>query len=199
VTDPDADSGGCCPRVLPFFVVAAVVLLTAGCLSGGPSSPSNASEDVGPTSDSPSTAHAEPTKIVDIHNDEGAKEADVACLAGGAPSLPRESGAYVAAGTSQLRVEVSLALTYTSTQVGYALDSNAADHADDNNRSITWLPQVGPGEEATFTVNVSSDQLEEPGENRWTFYQRMQPPGVDDVCYTGGGMGEKDTVIEAVP
>jgi hypothetical protein len=202
LTDDRKGAGGEVRRLALLLALVASAAFVVGCLDDGQNGSKEdlETEAVGNASQASSRANlSSVTAIVDLHSTPPAFEFDVLCQGGGGPSLPREEAAYLLPGTDELRIEVEIAPSYTSMQVGYVLDSNAADHASENNRSITWLPQIGPGEQRTFTVNVSSDQVEKPGEERWTFYQRMQPPGVDDVCYTGGGTGEKHIEIEAVP
>lgn len=193
-----ARRGGPSSSSLLFIIFSVLLITMAGCLGNELESGSEALETNAGAALNDERLQ-ERTTIVKVRSGERAVEADVACAMSGGPKLPRSSVDFIKAGTDELEVNVSLAATYSSIQVGYVLDSNDAGHAPSNNRSIAWLPQVGPGQEATFRVDVATEQTEEPGEPRWTFYQRMQPPTVDDICYTGGGMGEKEITIDAVP
>lgn len=189
-------------RFFELFVVLIVLLLLSGCLGGSGEGGEGSNASVSPMTDANSSGPrlVEPVKLVEVNTTSRTGFAlDVLCTFGGGPKLDRIEGNHVLPGTSEVTVEVRLSMTYTSTQVGYVLDSNGADHAPENNRSITWLPQVGPGEHRSFTVEVQADETEDTGEYRWAFYSRKQPPGVDDVCYTGGGSGPVKVDIHAVP
>lgn len=176
----------------------------AGCLGGDetvePAESSGEGDDPAAGSATDEQRLTEVTPIVDLEDDPAtAWEADVLCLAGGGPILPRVEGNYVLPGTESLSVHVEVPPTHTAVQVGYVLDSNEARGAPQNNRSITWLPQVDPGDSQDFTVEVAPGEHETGGETRWAFYERHQPPGVSEVCYTGGGVGPQPILIDAVP
>lgn len=185
------------------LLLIATMVLLSGCLGA----PGNGGAEDDTRGEEPAVKEAarsnvtleDPSTIVRVNQTSRTGfAADVLCQFGGGPKLDRVDGSRILVGTAHLEVEVELSATYTSLQVGYVLDSNGAEHAPENNRSIHWLPQVGPGEERTLTVSVNATQFEGE-ENRWAFYARMQPPGVDDVCYTGGGSGPLRVHIRAMP
>lgn len=183
-----------------FFIGGASL---TGCLESGdsPELESSGEPDArDPLNGSEVRELTEVTPIVDLGDASAtAWEADVLCVAGGGPMLPRVDGNHVLPGTETLNVRLEVPISHTAVQVGYVLDSNEAGHAPSNNRSITWLPQVNPGEARNFTVDVEPQQQERGKETRWAFYQRHQPPGIAEVCYTGGGVGPKTIRVDAVP
>lgn len=132
----------------------------------------------------------EPTTIVQIENPPEAFEADVMCLFGGAPPLPRVDGNHILPGTETLEVEIEAPPTYTWVQMGYSLDSE---------EEITWLEPVGPGSSETLLVDVDPSQTEGPDETRWTFYKRLQPPNAEQTCYAGAGVGPLSISVVATP
>jgi hypothetical protein len=113
-----------------------------------------------------------------------------ACVgAGSGFALDREGP--IPAGTERLEVTVQSAQTHTGVQAGYSFDRG---------KTITWLPTVHGGPE-TFVVLVAPEQWEtdEDGSTRWSFHHQMNlPEPASQDCYTGGGSGRWDIVVEAV-
>lgn len=126
--------------------------------------------------------------------------ADALCTAGGAPNLEARENPILP-GANRLEVHVTTAPdsrgVWTGAQLGYVVDGNGADHAQNVDADITWLPPVHQGNQ-TSTVDVPTDAVETDGPNRWDFYLRINPADADEACYTGVGVGELRVAVDAV-
>lgn len=187
-----------------WLIAVACLVVSAGCLGlgddGGPvDAASTAAEDTGgenATASGPWHGETELRIAESEMTSATAVEADVACAFGGAPQMER-TGNRVLPGAQELAVTVETSPTSAGLQVGYVVDPDAPDYAEDED-AITWLDAVPPSSSETFTVDVAADQVEEPGEAlAWTFYVRVNP-GVDQLCYTGASVGPRSVVVDAV-
>lgn len=110
------------------------------------------------------------------------------------------TGEAILPGTGHLSISAEAAATYAGRlQLGYVVDGNSAKHAGGVNKSITWLEPVPHGGNRSYEVAVPANQTEAPDHpTRWDFYYRLQPPAMEQDCYTGAGAGEIRIQIDAV-
>lgn len=176
------------------------IVMVAGCLTGEDRFDGEV-ESVEPSASGPDMEDIwqgeDRLTVVDHEHDmEGGLEADLLCISGGGPIIPR-TGAPVAFDTDRLEITATVEPVWTGLQIGYVVDGTNADHAGGEEKEITWLDPVYPSMEETFHVSVEGDQFEEPGPDRWSFYYQVNP-GLEGACYTGGGTGVWAVTVDAV-
>lgn len=162
------------------------MLLCMSALAGCSAKPT--ATDLEPATASPEVdpwGGAQRMLILDRHS--STTEADLPlCLGGGSGFDLQRTGNQILNGTRHLEVTVSAAPGQTGVQAGYSIDGS--EHV--------WLPTVTNGIE-TFIVPVSQETFEP--EARWRFRHQMNlPDPATQPCYTGGGSGQWDIVVQAV-
>lgn len=168
----------------------------AGCLSGAEIGKSALDRPLETPAGADPWGGTDRQGLLEIHADM-LYQFDVLCVAGGGPILERNGEGRVLAGASHVIANVRVDPTFSGFQLGYVLDEDPA-YDETAQEGIAWLPPVRGGE-ATFEIPVPEDGFEPAdGPILWAFYHRDVPviPAVD--CYTGGGTGKWDVVIEAV-